>query len=217
MTTVSAADECPTYSYRRARLDDVPGIVEVHYSCFTEETNTLTYFGRDFIEAIYRWLVASPICFTMVAEHGSEIVAFESACDRPYYGPMMLHNWRAALRAVFRQPAVLLAKPVRERLLLVPSRLVRRLAGKGLPDPFQGVRPASLVLMGVRPDHRTGFEIASQLLIRVRDEGRARGWKKVCGAIYRDNIAAIFLYKINGFRPVPELETEFWTFVAQDL
>lgn len=210
-------NENPTYSYRLAHLDDAQAIVDVHYACFTKETNIPMYFGRDFIEQIDKWLITSPLCFTMVAEHEGEIVAFESACDGPYYGPMMLHNWQTVLRTVLKRPLVLLDKPVRDRLLGIPKKLIQRLKGEAPPDPFMGVRPASLVYMGVHPDHRAGFEVASQLLLKVREEGCRRGWQKVYAGVHKGNVTVLFLYKMHKFRPIPELETEYLTFVVQDL
>jgi len=182
--------------YRIAVLKDIDSILRIHLLCFTPETNALMLFGPGFLRATYRWLITSPLAFTLVAERNGLVIGFESATDRPFRRSLFLNNLTPLVIAVLHRPWLVFQKE------LFLRALIESLQKKGPRDPDSTV-PAQLVLMGVHPDHREGFEVASGLLKQVLAHGRSRGWKRVIAGAYKANITILFLYKIHGFKANP--------------
>jgi len=175
-------------------MEDLDSILQIHAICFTPETNALMRFGVGFLRATYRWLITSPMAFTLVAERNGLVIGYEAATDRPFRRSLFLHNLIPLLTAVLRRPGLVFQKELFLRALIESLRK----RGPKDPDPSE---PAQLVLMGVHPDHREGFEVANELLVQVLAQGRARGWKRVIAGAYKANLPILFLYKMHGFKP----------------
>jgi hypothetical protein len=191
---------------RAATLEDLESIVAIHKMCFTPATHALMHLGDDFLRATYRWLITSKIAFTVVAEKDSAIVGFQSGCDRPYRGALFRDNIGALLMALCSRPWIV------ARLQVLDSLRSSLPFTQGRKDIDRTV-PAQLVINGVHPKHRLGFEVANQLLVATLACGRSRGWTRLIGGVYKKNVVILFLCKLHGFKRIDYLDTDLRCFV----
>lgn len=171
---------------RRGRLDDVEGLVDLHYRVFDERTHLTMLFGRGFLHAAYRWYSDSPEAFTVVATVKGRL---EGACavNQGSYYMVFTKNKEALVRAILSKPSVLLSRAVWRRLSTLRLRYAST-AGN----------PAYLAYLAVSAAGREAG-IGKELIIAAIAECRRRGWVDIMTATHRDNVPARFMYKILGF------------------
>jgi hypothetical protein len=191
---------------RLATVDDVDAIVAIHKMCFTPATHALMHLGDEFLGTTYRWLTTSPLAFTLVAEKDGAIVGFQSGCDRPYRRALFRDNLGALIVALCKRPWIV------ARMQILASVWSAVTPTRPRPDHDTSV-PAQLVVNGVHPDHRLGFEVANQLFRATLSHGRERGWTWLIGGVYKSNTTILFLSRLHGFKRIEHLDTELLSFV----
>jgi len=199
------------FEVRLALPSDVEQLAALHEATFTPEEHLLILFGTPVLRPIYRWFVASPETFTVVATANGEVVGLCTACDRPYNAPMIRRNRLALVLGALRHPGALFHPEIVKRLKGVLFR-----SGGGTASVAEANPPAQFGFFAVRKDHH-GTPVAESLLRQAVLECRRRQWQRVRAGVYKKNLPARFMYSKLGFQENKRLRTEQMVFVELEL
>jgi ribosomal protein S18 acetylase RimI-like enzyme len=180
-------------------LEDVESLVTLHYKCFTKKDHIAMRFGKPFILASYKWFVASPDTFVLIARDGADLVGFQSVSERPYDAPMLRAGWREAFIGLIFHPWLAIHPELLGRLL--------RLLLKKHKDSLESNRVAQLAFIGVDPKVQ-GRGIGKALVIAAVRSCRERGMKAITTGVMRQNLRSKAMLEGAGFFEVPELGTK---------
>ena len=198
---------------RRGTLADLAGMLALHHTIFTPETNLLTVFGESVVRSGYKWFVDSPLTFSIVAEIDGRVVGYCTACARPYSRRMFVRTMPLILWALLRSPRILffelkILKRVKELLRLRRNHNGRR--------PASSESVAQLGMVAVDADYR-GRGVATDLLLSVVGECRKRNCRRLRAGVYKRNLPARSRYERLGFVESKDQETESRIFMELDL
>lgn len=185
---------------RLATSADVEALTDLHCACFRPEEHVPLMLGRDYVRATYRWHVATPRVYTLVAETGDRIAGLIGVCNGAYTLPMFIACFAQLGVSLLKHPSLLFRRPLWLRLLRRPKESV---AGRGITK-----RPGFAQVTNVAVDPRLrGEGVFSALIQAVAQHSRARGSRAVRVGIYKTNEASRRAFAKAGWVETPELET----------
>lgn len=186
---------------------DVRALADLHMACFSKQENFSLLLGQAFLQAIYRWFVASPGTFVLVARQGERILGFTAVSDRPYILPMAKACRRELVKGCLRHPWA----PLTPRLL---NRIQQDLRTR--PDGQEPEQVAQVVYTAVDPAFQ-GKGIGRALKEASISQCRERGWRSVSTGVRRQNLRAWRLNERAGFVEVPSRSTPGMVYLRLDL
>jgi ribosomal protein S18 acetylase RimI-like enzyme len=181
-----------TIRIRRAALEDLDDLVDLHYASFEPREHMALYLGRDFIRAMYRWFIGSPRTVTIVAEDQGKIVGLHTGCSGPYFNLMFTQNKAATVRSFVRRPWVIFYPVILKRFMgafFAKNNRLHKLAADRTYMNFG--------IIAIHYDYRKkGLGVA--LTDGLVEEGYKRGWYKFYLITYKRNDAAARTLKSSG-------------------
>ncbi len=170
---------------RRATLDDVDAIVDLHAGRIDD--GFLVTLGRPFLRRLYRRVVRSHRAFALVVDDGGKVCGFVAAAEDTgaFYREFLMHDGLAAgvtaIAGIARAP-----RAVFETM---------RYGFRGDEDAPAAEIMAIAVAAGVQ---RRG--LGALLVVSAVSELRRRGVPTARVVTAVDNVAAIRAYELGGFR-----------------
>lgn len=173
---------------------DVERMTALHFLCFEPRDHLATLLGRRFIRDMYAWFVSSDKTFSFCACLGQDLLGFCTVCRGPYHKLLFRERRKSAMLGFLTHPWLFLHPEVVKRLLF------RRNRSSGV-DEYLATHPDAAIyaVMAIRADRRgTGLNL--RLNEFVFRECRTRGWNKLLGIVYKDNIASRRSSEKSGFK-----------------
>ncbi|WP_306589639.1 GNAT family N-acetyltransferase [Geothrix sp. 21YS21S-4] len=177
---------------------DLNALVDLHVRCFTGHDHIPVRLGKAFIEAVYRWFLASPDICVLVARQGERIIGFTTLADRPYNLPMMRACRRELIRGCLRHPGALFHREIVGRAL--------RMFARSKPQA-QEQKVAQIAFTAVDEDYRR-LGVGKALKDASIRVCRERGMAAVTTGVRRKNHRARQLNERAGFVEVPAQSTD---------
>jgi len=186
---------------------DIDAVARLHVASFGD--SFLATMGAPFLRHYFRAFLDNPEGCGWVCRdrRGGDVVGFVCGSENVtrHYRVFLYRRFVPSLPAivarVMQKPQ--LAAPVCRRVWRVGRQLVtaRARTPDGLAPPSTALPPASLMTIGVHPEHRRHG--TGEMLVRAfTSEMSMRGVRRVKLGVRGDNIAARRLYERLGWRPV---------------
>jgi len=199
----------PPVNIRKATLDDLEILVDLHYKSFTPREHLGMLWGRRFIHAVYHWLIDDNANFTIVAETGGCVVGMTNVSDSRYDTPMFLHTLPWVLLGFLKKPWLLLHPAFLERLM-------EKIFLKKKAFSRETEQTANLAFIAVDISMRD-HGIGHKLLEAAKNISRERGNKLIWTRVYKINTASIRAFEKSGFKSIPDRQTSTTLFMKARL
>ena len=192
---------------RQAAIEDLKGIIDLHYRSFSTEDHVPMILGKNYVKATYRWLITSKQSYVLVADIENSIVGLVAVSDGSYTRPMFI----ACLPDFFLS---LVVKPQRVLSGRLWKRLLRRPKLSEKKKPMTDEPGFAQMTIGAVDKEYRGTGIFGQLVEATKEVSRARGSKAIRAGIYEINSSSRRVFIKAGWQEMEDLQTEDTVFYA---
>jgi len=189
------------FKIRKATLDDLEGLVDLHCVSFRPEDHVPMMLGRDYVRAAYRWKVCGRESYVLLAEAGGKIVGLVAVCDRSFSVPMFKACLAEFLRSLAIKPSLFLEKSLWQRLLRRPDGSDRR------GDFISGYPGVAQMIIGAVDSGFRGKGVFPALIEATKEASRSRGSRAIRAGVYKSNASSRKTFIKGEWTETPELET----------
>lgn len=189
------------FAIRRATIDDIGKLTELHCSSFKPNDHVPMLLGKDYVRATYKWQVLAKSAYVLVAEFENEIVGLVAVCDGSFAKAMFFACMPDFIIALVKRPILIINKLLWKRLLRQP-----RIKDK-VKKVVDSNKFAQMSIGAVRKEYR-GSGVFGQLINAAKEYSEKRGSVAIRAGIYKNNHSSRRVFIKSGWHEVPQLETE---------
>lgn len=187
-------------SIRLADTKDIETLTQLHWASFKSEDHVPMLFGKNYIRAMYRWLITGSLTYTLVAECDKKVVGLVAVCDGSFTGPMFMACLRPLLLSLFRKPTLMFKKALWLRLFRRSDK-----KEEGLNEHANTFGEAQMVIAAVDAGYR-GEGVFGRLIAETIKVSKKRGSKFIRAGVYKSNTPCRLTFEKGGW-----IESSFWS------
>jgi ribosomal protein S18 acetylase RimI-like enzyme len=193
-------DQSKSLTIRKATLNDLDRVTELHLASFRPEEHVPVMLGPRYVRATYRWQIDSPEAYTLVAEADAKVVGLVGMCDKSFTRPMFMACFGEFILSILTKPSLLFQRKLWERLL--------RDSKSSSKGEMIGRQPgmAQMTIGAVDGDYR-GYGVFPALVEATKSYSKARGSRAIRAGVYKINNSSRRVFVKGGWIESPELET----------
>lgn len=186
---------------RFAERKDITGLVDLHCRSFTPEQHVPVVLGKQYVKAIFKWILQDSSTYAFVAEESNRLIGYICVCDHAYSSRMFLACLPDFFKSVIRNPTL-----IGNRLLW--KRFLRREGYKDEKAKMIASHPGlTYIMFGAVDSHARGKGVYIELYNAVKKYSVTRGARALRGDVYKLNSVMRRVKEKDHWIEIPELET----------
>jgi len=185
---------------RKANLQDLPRLAELHCSSFGRQEHVPIMLGQRYVMATYRWLVTSDMTYVLVAEAEGAIKGLVAVADRPFTNPMFKACAGEFILSIFIHPGLLFKRKLWKRLFRRPALTAQGQRIANYPGMAQ-------MTIGAVDSACRGKGMFCELVKATCVFSKERASRAVRAGVYKTNWPSRRVFIKCGWLEAPALET----------
>jgi len=183
----------------RIRIEDIDGIVDIHYEAFPNSRTTK--LGKPYLRKMYSWFCENKVPLALAIMEGDKVIGFAIGDTQPPAERLYLVCWKEITISFLKKPVLLIESGMLMRLINRCLAIMRYIFREKKPvnlGKCKEFHTAYLFSIAVKPELQ-GKRIGGILVKAFEDKAIEQGCSRVMVHTEADNIKAGRLYQKAGF------------------